>query len=86
MTWNAVDQAEHITSVVREYPRWELEGAIHYAARIAVLGGLMPREMAGSIDPDEDIKRGAGVPRTALQLVPPRDVRLPYREAGSDDE
>ncbi len=83
------EQMEQVMRVIREYPRWDGEGVIHRAARIAVLGGLMERGKATVLGKDEDLKRGAIQPGRHLELVPAATSRLPYRdddrEPGSDD-
>ncbi len=72
MARETAEQAELLESLAHEYPRRPGEGAIHYAERLAVLGGVLRREDAMVLDPDEDPRRRA---RGDV-----REVRLPYKD------
>jgi len=59
-----------LEALAREYPRMPNEGSIHYAQRLNVLAGFLPREEASLLGADEDLEvRGPGEP-----------LRLPYKE------
>jgi len=65
-------QVELLESLAHEYPRRPGEGAIHYAERLAVMAGVLRREDAMLLDPDEDPKRRASSDE--------RKARLPYKD------
>ena len=72
MTRATVAQAELLESLAHEYPRRPGEGVIHYAERLAVMGGVLRREDAAVLDPDEDPRR--------RPISDEREVRLPYKD------
>ena len=63
----------HFDAVKAEYPRWALETPAHYTERLSILAGALPREEAGFVGPDEDIKAGQGTPAESSWL--------PYRDS-----